>query len=121
MKEIGYLYNIGEKVKYTPKEENKVCKIVDKIKNFDQFKFIKFLVEKVNNNLKEQFFVFTQLISLNFLSHLYNDKLDERHYKIMIKILEKFLTFEFLNKEQKNYLNELKIRVIKKKKRDNID
>ena len=121
MKEIGYLYDREEKVKFIPKEENKVCKVVDKIKNFDMIIYIKFLVEKTGNNLKEQLMAYKEFLSINFLSRLYNNKLDGKHYKIMIYILDKFLTFEFLNQEKKNYLNELKNRVIKKKKRDDID
>ena len=121
MKEIGYLYDRGEKIKFIPKEENKECKVVDKLKNFDMIMYIKFLVEKTGNNLKEQLMAYKEFLSINFLSRLYNNKLDGKHYKIMLQILDKYLTFEFLNQEQKNYLNELKNRVIKKKKRDNIN
>ena len=121
MKEIGYLYDRGEKVKYIPKEKNIICKVVDKIKDFDKLKYIKFLVEKVGNNLKEQIFVYKELLSVNFLSYLYNIKLEKRHYEIMLKILEKFFTLEFLKKPQKDYLIELKNRVMKKKIRDNFD
>ena len=121
MKEIGYIYDRGEKVKYIPKEKNIICKVVDKIKDFDKLKYIKFLVEKVGNNLKEQIFVYKELLSVNFLSYLYNIKLEKRHYEIMVKILEKFFTLEFLKKPQKDYLIELKNRVMKKKIRDNFD
>ena len=121
MKEIGYIYDRGEKVKYIPKEKNIICKVVDKIKDFDKLKYIKFLVEKVGNNLKEQIFVYKELLSVNFLSYLYNIKLEKRHYEIMLKILEKFFTLEFLKKPQKDYLIELKNRVMKKKIRDNFD
>ena len=121
MKELGYLYYKGENIKYIPKEGNKVCKVVDKIKNFDQFKYTKFLVEKTGHNLNEQMIAYKQLILVNVLYHIYNLKLDSRHYKIMLKVLDKCLTFEFLSKRKKDFIIELKNKVLKKKKRDNID
>ena len=121
MKEIGYLYYKGKKVKYSPNEKSKKCKVIDKIKDFDHFKFTKFLVENTGNNFKEQMVAYKQLRSLNFLYQIYNIKLDHRHYKIMLKILNKSLAFEFLSKDKKDYIIEIKNKVLKRKKRDNID
>ena len=79
------------------------------------------MVENTGNNFKEQMVAYKQLKSLNFLYQIYNIKLDNRHYKIMLKILDKSLTFEFLTKDKKDYIIEIKNKVLKRKKRDNID
>ena len=120
MKEVGYLYYIYKKQKYLPNEKSRKCKVINKIKDFDEFKYTKFLIEKTGNNLKEQIIAYRQLIALNFLYQIYNLKLDSRHYKIMLKILDSSLNFEFLKKEKKSYIIEIKNKVLKRKKRDNI-
>ena len=121
MKEVGYLYFVYKKFEYLPNEKSKVCKSIEQIKDFDWFKYTKFLVENTGNNLKEQMVAFKQLISLDFLEQIDNKKLDDRHYKIMLKILDKSLTFEFLSEDKKDYIIEIKNKVLKRKKRDNID
>ena len=116
MNEFGYLYYKGNKVEYYYSKKRKECKAIDKLKDFDSFKYVKFLVEKTGNNFKEQFFAYRQLVKLNIIYHIYNVRLDERHFKIIQKILDKALTFEFLTKEQKDYLAELNNKVLKSKK-----
>ena len=116
MNEFGYLYYKGNKVEYYYNKKRKECKAIDKLKDFDSFKYVKFLVEKTGNNFKEQFFAYRQLVKLNIIYHIYNVRLDERHFKIIQKILDKALTFEFLTKEQKDYLAELNNKVLKSKK-----
>ena len=119
LKEMGYLYYFGQKVKNFTKAKNKVCKVVNKIKGFDFFKYVKFLIEKTGNNSKEQILAYKELTLLNFDYHLNNTKLEERHYNIIFKIFEKALAFEFLNKGQKNHLINLRNKVIDKKNKDN--
>ena len=121
MKEVGYLYFVYKKFEYLPNEKSKVCKSIDQIKDFDWFKYTKFLVENTGNNLKEQMVAFKQLISLDFLEQKDNKKLDDRHYKIMLKILDKSLTFEFLSEDKKDYIIEIKNEVLKSKKSHKID
>ena len=121
MKEVGYIYFVYRKFKYYPDEKSKVCKEVNKIKNFDEFKYTKFMAENTGNNFKEQLATFNQFMTLNFLYQIYNFKLNSRHYKIMLKILETSLTFEFLDQEKKDYIKEIKRKVLKRKKRDNVD
>ena len=121
MKELGYMYFVYKKFKYFPNEKSKVCKETDKIKKFDWYKYTKFMVENTGNDLKEQLAAYKQLISLDFLYQIYNVKLDARHYKIMLKILDTSLSFEFLNKRKKDNLIELKNKVLKRKKINNID
>ena len=121
MKELGYMYFVYKKFKYFPNEKSKVCKETDKIKKFDWYKYTKFMVENTGNDLKEQLAAYKQLISLDFLYQIYNVKLDARHYKIMLKILDTSLSFEFLNTRKKDNLIELKNKVLKRKKINNID
>ena len=121
MKEVGYIYFVYRKFKYYPDEKSKVCKEVNKIKNFDEFKYTKFMAENTGNNFKEQLATFNQFMTLNFLYQIYNFKLNSRHYKIMLKILETSLTFKFLDQEKKDYIKEIKRKVHKRKKRDNVD
>ena len=116
---MGYLYYFTPKVRNITKRSNKVCKVVDKIKGFDFFKYIKFLVEKTGKNIKEQTLAYKELTLLNFDEQLNKTKLEERHYNLMLKIVEKAVTFEFLNKYQKNHLIDLRNKIIDKKNKDN--
>ena len=79
------------------------------------------MAENTGNNFKEQLATFNQFMTLNFLYQIYNFKLNSRHYKIMLQILETSLTFEFLDQEKKDYIKEIKRKVLKRKKRDNVD
>ena len=121
MKQIGYLYFVYKKFKYLPNEKSKVCKAIDQLKDFDWFKYTKFLVENTGNNFKEQMVAYKRLMSLDFLDQIDNKKLDDRHYKIMLKILDKSLTFEFLSEDKKDYIIEIKNEVLKRKKSHKID
>ena len=67
MKEVGYLYFEKKRVQYTPKEKSRVCKVVDKLKDFDEYKYTRYIVEKTGNDLKEQIFAYKKMMSLNFL------------------------------------------------------
>ena len=116
MKEIGYLYYKGKKVKYSPNEKSKKCKVIDKIKDFDHFKFTKFLVENTGNNLKEQMVAYNQITSLNFFYQINNKKMEKRHFKIMLKILDKSSTFEFLSQEKKEYIMKIKNKILEIKR-----
>ena len=64
---------------------------------------------------------YKRLMSLDFLDQIDNKKLDDRHYKIMLKILDKSLTFDFLSEDKKDYITELKNEVLESKKRNKID
>ncbi len=121
MKQIGYLYFVYNKFEYLPNEKSKVCKAIDQLKDFDWFKYTKFLVENTGNNFKEQMVAYKRLMSLDFLDQIDNKKLDDRHYKIMLKILDKSLTFDFLSEDKKDYITELKNEVLESKKRNKID
>ena len=115
MKEIGYLYSLDQKKIESPKLKNKICKSVDKIKDFDFFKFLKFLVDKTEKNEKEQIMVYKEIISIN-IDQIYNKtKLGKKHYQIIFHIFDKALKFEFLQKDQKDYLFHLKNEIIQKK------
>ena len=116
MKEVGYVYFIGQKRKYFKKNENKVCKVIDKLKNFSKFKYIKFLVEKTGNNFKEQNFAYRQITELKFDNFFNNTNFNERHYNIVLKIFEQSLTFKYLNKKQKDYLILIRNKIIERKK-----
>ena len=118
-KQIGYLYSFDPKVKDFPKLNNKVCKVIDKIKGFDVMKYTKFLVEKAGNNTKEQILAYNGIMNANFDYHLNNTKLETKHYDIMFFILDKALEFIFLSKGQKDDLIKLKIKVIERKSKNN--
>ena len=114
MKEIGYMYKIQQK-KNIIEKSNKICKVVDKLKNFDFFKFLKFLVEKTGKEEKEQIMAYKEITSINYDLHFNNIKMEERHYSILLYIFNKALEFEFLNKSQKDFLIHLKNKVLQKK------
>ena len=118
-KQIGYLYSFDPKVKDFPKLNNKVCKVIDKIKGFDLMKYTKFLVEKAGNNTKEQILAYNGIMNANFDYHLNNTKLDTKHYDIMFFILDKALEFNFLSKGQKDDLIKLKNKVYERKSKNN--
>ena len=118
-KELGYLYSFDPKVKDFPKVNNKVCKVTDKIKEFDSMKYSKFLVEKAGNNTKEQILAYKGIMNTNFDYYLNNTKLETKHYEIMFFILDNALKFSFLSKGQKNDLILLKNKVIERKRKDN--
>ena len=122
MKELGYLYSFSEKGKEFPKLKNKICKVNDKLKNFDKFKFLKFLVDKTGNNYNEKLLAIKEVLPTNYDYYL-NTTLDERHYKILLHIFNKILEFDILDKHQRKYINVLINRTLSKRnkeKKDNI-
>lgn len=106
--DIGYLYFHGPKEKVFPILNPKVCKSNDKIKNFDSFKFLKFLVEKNSHNELEEKMIYRELMSINFNFYFNNFKLGQKHYQIMFYIFDKALEFNHLEREQKDDIIKLK-------------
>jgi len=116
LNEIGYLYFQGPKEKGFPFLKNKICKINYKIKNFDSFKFLKFLIEKNIHNELEEKMIYNELMAINYNYYFNNFKLEETHYQIMFYIFDKALEFNYLNNEQKSDIINLKNATIKIKK-----
>ena len=120
MKEIGYLYSLDNKKKEFPRLGNKFCKKLDKIKDFDFFKFLKFLVERVEKNKIEQNMAYKEIISIN-LDDLYNKtKIEQKHYQMIFYIFDKALQFKFLQKKQKAHLFKIKNEILKKNFKQNV-
>ena len=117
MKEVGYLYFEKKRVQYTPKEKSRVCKVVDKLKGFDEYKYIRYITEKAGNNSKEQIFAYRKIMSLNILYLIYNTELNERQLDVLVKILDAFLTNKYFKNSKKSYMMELKTKVLKRKKK----
>ena len=120
MNEKGYLYSLDKIKNVQFKHLNKTCKIVNKIKNFDYFKFLKFLVDKRCKEENDQKIAYREIISINYERYLSKIKMDKRHYKILFYILTKALQFEFLNKKQKNVLGSIRRKIMFKKNKENI-
>ena len=117
MKEVGYLYFEKKRVQYIPKEKSRVCKVVDKLKGFDEYKYIRYITEKAGNNSKEQIFAYRKIMSLNILYLIYNTELNERQLDVLVKILDAFLTNKYFKNSKKSYMMELKTKVLKRKKK----
>ena len=119
MKELGYFYNLDDKRKEFSKLKNKVCKSNNKIKDLSPFKFLKFLVGRVENNTKEQIYVYKEITTLiDYDYYLETFKMRKEHYEIMFYIFNKALNFEFLSPYLKYKLIKLKNRAIKKQNKD---
>ena len=116
MKEIGYLYSFEKKKieSLTIKKDN-ICKVVNKIKDFDYFKFIKFLVSKMGKGEKEQIMAYREITWIDYNNYFNNIRLEDIHYNILFYIFDKALEFEYLNKAQKDNLIHLKKIMIGKK------
>ena len=114
MKEIGYIYTLDQKKSKISLAKNSICKAVNKIKDFDFFKFLQYLVEKTGKDEKEQIMIYKEIISNNFPLYLNKIKMDIRQYQIIVYIIDKALEFQFLSKIQKDKLIYLKKGVNKK-------
>lgn len=121
MKEIGYYYYFDPKRKILPKLKNKVCKTNNKIKGFSFFKFLKFLVGRIEYNEKEQIMAYKEIVTFDEYNYYFNSyKMGKEHYDIIFYILNKTLEFEFLKDEQKDKIIQLKNRFIEKRNREKI-
>ena len=121
MKEIGYYYCFDPERKVVPKLKNKVCKTNNKIKDFSFFKFLKFLVGRIEYDEKEQIMAFKEIATFNEYKYYLNRyKMGKEHYDIIFYILNKTLEFEFLKECQKDEIIKLKNRFIAKRNREKI-
>ena len=116
MKELGYYYSLDEKRNDFPSLKNKFCKANDdKIKDFGNFKFLKCFVDKIFNNTKEQNLAFVEVTtSVNYDDAFNKIKMGKKHYDILFYIFNKTLDFNYLDKEKKYKIMELKNRAIEK-------
>ena len=109
MKELGYYYSFDEKKSNFSIFKNKVCKPTDKIKDFSFFKYLKFLIGKIENNEKEQIMVYKEITTIINYDYYFNDfKLRKEHYEILFYIFNKTLEFVFLTNKQKQNILKLK-------------
>ena len=113
MKEPGYLYSFDQKGKEFPKLENKKCKENNKIKDVDDFKFIKFLAEYTKDNIKEKAKFFNEIMIIDYHKY-FKKKLNEKQYQVIFSVFDKILESNFLTNEQKNKVSKLKNRFIEK-------
>ena len=121
MKEIGYYYCFDQRRKILPKFKNKVCKTNNKIKGFSFFKFLKFLVGRIEHNEKEQIMAYKEIATFNEYNYYLNRyKMGKEHYDIIFYIFNKTLEFEFLKENQKDKIIKLKNRFIEKRNRQKI-
>ena len=113
MKEPGYLYSFDQKGKEFPQLENKKCKENNKIKDVDDFKFIKFLAEYTKDNIKEKALFFNEIMIIDYHKY-FKKKLNEKQYQVIFSVFDKILESNFLTNEQKNKVSKLKNRFIEK-------
>ena len=113
MKEPGYLYSFDQKGKEFPKLDNKKCKENNKIKDVDDFKFIKFLAEYTKDNIKEKAMFFNEIMIIDYHKY-FKKKLNEKQYQVIFSVFDKILESNFLTNEQKNKVSKLKNRFIEK-------
>ena len=114
MKEFGYYYSFKKKKSIT-QIAKKICKTNNKLKSIGWYKYLKFLVDKKANNEMEKIITYNEFRFLNKVYFL-PMKLDNREYKLMLYVLNKILQFDTLNKNQKEYIIELKNKALKKLK-----
>ena len=115
MKEFGYYYSFKTKKKSIPDLTKKICKTNNKLKTMGWYKYLKFLVDKKANNEMEKIITYYEFRFLNRI-YFFPMKLDNRHYKLVFYVCDKILKFDNLNKNQKEYINEIKNKAIKKLK-----
>ena len=121
MRESGYFYSYGEENRVI-KNNNRKCKLNDKLKDFSTFKYIKFLVDKSSNNEKEKNNIYDELFFLGHTNYLRNDyKLEKRHYQILFFIYDKMLEWSELSKEKHDYIERLRNKTLEKKIKDSTD
>ena len=118
MKEIGYIYSVGEKDKRFPLNKNKICKINDKIKKFGFYKFFKFMIDKYSDTDVKKNLIVCEMKS-NDLNKYFNMTLGKIHYQIMFYVYDTILKWTNLSILQKNYINDLRNKAIEKKNKDN--
>ena len=114
MKEIGYYYFFEPNKNKINLVNNKVCKANNKLKNFDRYKFCKFLLEKYNRDENDKKVIYNELLQFDHRKYL-NMTLEDRHYKIMFFIYDKILDWDFLDYNQREFVKQLKNEVIQKK------
>ena len=118
IKEYGYYRNVGNKRRNSSEVKIKVCKPNNKIKDFSFFKFLKFLVSKAGNNEKDQLMAYREVATgVNYDYYLNDFKMGKKHYEILFYIFDKVLGFNFLNKNLKENIKQLKNKAIAKRKR----
>ena len=118
MKEIGYIYSVGEKDNRFPLNKNKMCKINDKIKKFGFYKFFKFMIDKYSDTDVKKNLIVCEMKS-NDLNKYFNMTLGKIHYQIMFYVYDTILKWTNLSILQKNYINDLRNKAIEKKNKDN--
>ena len=118
IKEYGYYRNVGNKRRNSSEVKIKVCKPNNKIKDFSFFKFLKFLVSKAGNNEKDQLMAYREVATgVNYDYYLNDFKMGKKHYEILFYIFDKVLGFNFLNKNLKENIKQLKNKAIAKRKK----
>ena len=114
MNEIGYYYSKDEKNYSFPKINSKICKINYKIKNFGWFKYYKFLVDKKSKYKQEKKMIINEMKYFDPRKNL-NIQLEKRHYKILIHIFDRMLSWDCWTKNERNYIIEEKNKLLKRK------
>ena len=116
MEEFGYYYSFKKKKKSIPDLTKKIWKTNNKLKTIGWYKYLKFLVDKKANNEMEKNITYYEFRLLNNL-YSFPMKLDNRDYKLVFYVCDKILKFDILNKNQKEYINEIKNKAIKNLKK----
>ena len=121
MKELGYYYSLDQKKDRKIINKNIVCKDNNKLKGFDKFKFVKFLVDKNNKNDKEKLITYDEANDISCINNrlFYQMKLDNRHFEIMFFVFDNMLKWDILNQDQKAHLIHLRNKVIDKRNQYN--
>jgi len=121
MKELGYYYSRDQKNTRKIRNKNIVCKNNNKLKGFDYFKFVKFLVDKNNKNDKEKLITYDEANDITCINNkwYYQMKLDNRHFEIMFFVFDNMLRWDILNQDQKAHLIHLRNKVIDKRNQYN--
>ena len=121
MKEFGYYYSKDEKIKDIPQTNNKICKTNNKLKNFGWYKYYKFLIEKKSDEEIEKKMIVNELTIKDSRKNLNSMNLDKRHYQILFFIYDKILEWKCLNQQQREYVVDLRNKLIERKNKDNIN
>ena len=118
MNEVGYLYSFDQKGNEYPKKNNLKCKVNNKLKDIDSFKFLKFINEYTKNNEKEIIMLYNEIIIVNYHYYFKEKKLRKKHYESIISVFDKILENNYLNDIQKNKIKQLKNNAIENSNKD---
>ena len=114
IREKGYYYSHDEckdKYKFI---KGKKCKVKNVIKGIDPIKYLIFLLIKTRNVKFEKILLYREIVSIDYYWNISSSI--NKHFEIIYNILDKTIKSRFLSSFQKNKIQLIKQRLLKKEK-----